>query len=147
MFMAGGIAWFACNHLSVTFTHSLTHRVFWRSDNPALIKTVHTGNYVIFRHFVPAPLNRVTQLIKRVGCSSGEVLAVDAQDDYFCNGRYLGRAKHKTLRGEPLTPFRYNGVVPPEMLFLIGDHRDSYDSRYMGFIETKDIREIAWAIY
>lgn len=147
MVLAGGVAWFVCSHLTVTLTPSLTHRVFWRSTSPAGVRAVHTGSYIIFEHVVPAPLNRLVRVVKRVGCSSGETLTADANDDYYCNGQYLGRAKRRTLLGEPLTPFRYNGVVPDGMLFVVGDHRDSYDSRYIGFVQHEMVEEIAWALF
>ena len=147
MVLAAVVAWYAGDHLKITPTRSLTHRVFWASASRASINHVRKGSFVIFKTYSPAPLNRVAREIKRVGCTPGEVLTVDAHDNYYCSGEYLGRAKRNTLLGEPLAPFRFAGKVPEGMLFVIGDHRDSYDSRYYGFVAHERILEVAWALF
>lgn len=136
---------YVCHHIRVPPTHSLSKRVFWsvEADRSSAIKT---GLYVIFNQFVPKPYSREITFIKRAGCTSGDTLKVES-DYYYCNGHYLGHAKRKSLAGEPIAPFVFNGVVPDKMIFAIGDHPDSYDSRYVGFVSRDRIRGVAWALF
>jgi len=149
----------------VTLTKSLSKRAFWyvQDDHRRAIKT---GEYVVFNHFVPRPAHSKDTFIersvfsmftskdpmmkltfiKRVGCSAGETLTVDG-DYYYCNGTYLGRAKHRSRAGEKVEPFHFSGAVPAGMIFAIGDHPDSFDSRYYGFIPRDQILEVAWPLY
>jgi len=144
--LAAGIAWMASERVLITTTPSLSNRVFWRSLDRAKIASVKRGDFIIFDHLLPEPKHEIRSVIKRVGCGPGDNLAVK-DDYYFCNDQYIGLAKHKTILGNPLTPFVYNGVIPQGVVFAVGDHRDSYDSRYWGFQEIKGIQARAWAIY
>lgn len=138
-------ALYTYQHLKITPTNSLSKRVFW--SNPVDgARAVKTGEYVIFDQYVPKPYFRMVSFIKRAGCAAGDVLKVD-QDDYYCNGQYLGHAKRKSLKGEPMIPFVFNGIVPKDMIFAVGDHPDSYDSRYVGFISRERIKRVAWALF
>lgn len=139
------VAYYITQHLRVPLTHSLSKRVFWAIGYDPN-GNVRTGRYIIFDQFVPAPHSRVVRFIKRAGCTSGETLKVE-KDYYFCNGEYIGHAKRKSLKGDPLTPFVFNGTVPEGVVFAIGDHPDSYDSRYVGFISHHRVQEVAWALF
>ena len=55
-------------------------------------------------------------------------------------------AKEISLQGKKLTAFKYAGTVPEGKMFLTGSHKDSYDSRYFGFIDGKDILYVAYPI-
>lgn len=140
------VTWYICLHVKVTLTNSLTKRVFWSRLDIHKEKPIRSGQYVIFDQFVPKPTAKVFTFIKRVGCSAGETLKVE-NDYYYCGGNYLGMAKRKTLSNAALTPFVFNGKVPEGMLFAVGDHPDSYDSRYIGLISRDRIKEVAWALY
>jgi len=37
----------------------------------------------------------------------------------------------------------FNGKVPEGTLFVSGQHRDSFDSRYWGFLDRKKVEAIA----
>jgi signal peptidase I/conjugal transfer pilin signal peptidase TrbI len=133
--------------LSVTLTPSLDHRVFWLDRSP---ERVSKGDYVLFRHReLPAGMGVKTpeDVLKIVGCDEGDVLSVDSDRLFFCNGDYLVRAKEVSLKGEPLRHFVFNGTIPRGYVFVMGQHRDSYDSRYFGFIEKKSIRARAYPIF
>lgn len=144
--VAGLASWLLASHLLITTTPSLSERVFWKTSDRAKIESVQRGDFVIFDQFLPEPKQEVRSLIKRVACGPGDTLTVTG-DSYFCNGQYLGLAKHKTRMGSPLTPFVFNGVIPPGNLFAMGDHKDSYDSRYWGFKEISKINARAWAFF
>ena len=42
-------------------------------------------------------------------------------------------------QGRPLPRFTDNGPVPAGQLFLVGTHPRSYDSRYFGFVDAREI--------
>jgi type IV secretory pathway protease TraF len=52
-------------------------------------------------------------------------------------------AKVITLKGATLPMFVFNGKVPDGMLFVSGQHKDSFDSRYWGFLEQRRVEAIA----
>ena len=127
--------------ITVATSASLDHRVFLLRPVPAQIET---NDYLVFRH---RDLNQVRpglganreRMIKRVGCRPGEWLQVDAEYRFSCNGRPLGQALATDSQGRPLPRFTYNGPVPAGQLFLVGTHPRSYDSRYFGFVDAREI--------
>jgi len=127
--------------LTVATSGSLDHRVFLLRPVPAQIET---DDYLVFRH---RDLAQVRQglganrewMIKRVGCRPGERLQVDAQHRFTCDGRPLGSALATDSQGRPLPRFTHNGPVPAGQLFLVGTHPRSYDSRYFGFVDAREI--------
>ena len=84
---------------------------------------------------------------KKVGCVSGDSLSVKWKKHYYCNGTYLGYAKDKSIKGNPVENFIHNGIIPEGMLFVIGDHPDSYDSKYFGFLRKENVKAIAYPIF
>ena len=127
--------------ITVATSGSLDHRVFLLRPVPARIET---GDYLVFRH---RDLTRVRQglganrerMIKRVGCRPGEWLHVDAEYRFSCNGLPLGQALATDSQGQPLPRFTHNGPVQTGQLFLVGTHHRSYDSRYFGFVDAREI--------
>jgi conjugal transfer pilin signal peptidase TrbI len=132
------------SRFTVNLTQSLGATLFLLKRSP---DTVGKGDHVVFslketdRH-VPGG-----RLIKQVTCDEGETLTV-REKDYWCNGNeYLGRAKDLSLKGERLDQFVYNGVVPRGFCFVSGHHNDSYDSRYWGFLNKKDVSALAYPVF
>ncbi len=139
-------AWLA-SHVNVTLTPSNSSRVFWELQKPASGDTLK-GQYVLFDEpknpYITDP--KTLNTTKRVMCEGGDILAV--KDNWFyCNGQFLGVGKHYTLKGEPVKLFIYNGTIPKDHLFVMGTHRDSFDSRYFGFINTADIKAIEYPLF
>ncbi|MBI1823812.1 MAG: signal peptidase I [Nitrospirae bacterium] len=129
---------------SYSSTRSLNYRLFFldRAVNDAQLLN---GAYIVFKlrsHYVP---NREVLAVKRIRCSPGDSLKV-RQKDFFCNEQFLGKAKGLTLRGEKTVVFQYDGIIPAGQFFIMGTHPDSLDSRYVGFINEKDITAIAYPI-
>ena len=127
--------------ITVATSASLDHRVFLLRPVPAQIET---NDYLVFRHHDLAQVRQGLnanreRMIKRVGCRPGEWLRVDAEHRFTCNGRPLGQAHATDSQGRPLPQFTHNGPVPAGQLFLVGTHPRSYDSRYFGFVDTRDI--------
>ena len=130
--------------ISVTLSPSLKHRIFLL-NSPHQNK-LETGSYVMFMLSAPHFKNGKPQrVIKEVGCSAGEEL-INKENSFYCNGDFLGMAKEISLQGKKLTAFKYAGTVPEGKMFLTGSHKDSYDSRYFGFIDGKDILYVAYPI-
>jgi len=125
----------------VSTSHSLQHRVFFLV--PVHIKKIKPSDYLVFSHenttFVNRGLNPENdRLIKRVGCSPGQVLTRDI-DLFSCNKKVLGKALDKDSQGRVLPQFEFSGLVPESNFFMIGSDPRSFDSRYFGFVHADDI--------
>lgn len=133
--------------ISVTLTPSLKHRVYWLIRNP---DKVVRGDYVLFRHKELSDrmgIKKSEDVMKILGCNEGDLLTVDAEKKFYCNGEYLVRAKDISLKGEPLLHFVFNGTIPKGVMFVMGQHKDSYDSRYFGFVDKSRIMAKAYPIF
>ena len=127
--------------ITVATSASLDHRVFLLRPVPAQIET---DDYLVFRHRDLAQVRQGLganreRMIKRVGCRPGEWLQRDADHRFTCDGRPLGQALATDSQGRPLPRFTHNGPVPTGQLFLVGTHPRSYDSRYFGFVDAREI--------
>lgn len=147
----------AGDHISIPKMHSISAKLLWRNpmNSENMYKLKQSGAYVSFLLHPPGEQSQIVLAMKRVGCAEGDVLETKMNStgeqgigqEFFCNGSYLGRAKTHTLKGVPLHGFAFNGVVPLGKFFAIGDHKDSYDSRYIGFVDITQIREVATKIW
>ena len=129
--------------LTVNPSPSIRHKLFFLVREPARIRK---GNYVIFRPKHTDPYIDGKTLIKKVTCDEGERLTEQGKS-YFCDGVYLGRAKDFSLKRERLKNFIYEGVIPKGFCFVSGSNKDSYDSRYWGFLRKKDVEARAYPIF
>ena len=126
--------------VSVTLSDSVKDRVWWLDHN---LEQIHHGDYVLFAFPIEmyrggafpksVQVGESLRAIKRVGCDEGETV-IRQERDFYCGNEFLGRAKQKARTGEPLEPTSFAGIVPPGQVFLVGDHPDSFDSRYFGLI-------------
>src|SRR5690554_5907219 len=122
-------SWVSTN-ITVSTSNSLKKRVFWAtSDNPSL-----RGEYGKFRFSDSSYLRErgVTETFtKRVGCIAGDELVLEL-NNFFCNGVFIANQIKTGSDGKPLPAFEFNGVIPENMAFMVGDNPLSGDSRYMG---------------
>ncbi|WP_022846765.1 S26 family signal peptidase [Desulfurobacterium sp. TC5-1] len=93
------------------------------------------GDYVAFPVFKENRYYRLFTdwLLKRDVCDEGERLTVTG-GNYFCNGKFLGKAVETDREGRKVSHFVFNGTVPSGYFFAMGTHPRSYDSRYFGFV-------------
>ena len=130
--------------LTVNPSPSIRHTLFFVVRHPGRIRK---GDYVIFKVEHRDPYINGKTLIKKVTCDEGEMLTEKGKD-YFCDGKvYLGKAKDFSLRRERLQNFIYNGIIPTGFCFVSGSNKDSYDSRYWGFLRKKDVEARAYPIF
>lgn len=127
--------------ISVTSSPSLDHRVFFltRARPP-----YELGSYLLFRKKTDHAISDL--LLKKLGCGPGDRLTV-SNDAYFCNKRFLGRALEQDSMGRRLPHFIFNGTIPADNLFMIGEHERSYDSRYFGFIDAESVLKTAHPLW
>jgi len=138
------------NYFAVTTTPSLNKRIFFIIKSKQIEK-LKTGDYVMFSLLkskpesdLPPKLVRMIKddgedsEIKKIGCAAGEELK-NIGNEFYCKNKLIAKAKEYSLGGERLKKFEFSGQIPEGDIFLVGDHVDSYDSRYFGFIKAKDI--------
>ena len=125
----------------VSTSPSLDNRIFFLTKTKAAIKN---GDYLVFKHrdtsFVRKGIDQDNdRLLKKVGCSSGEMLLVNTKKTFFCGSRKLGTALEVDSKGRSLPFFEFTGVVPENSYFMVGTNPRSFDSRYFGFIHADEI--------
>ena len=131
------------SHFMVALSPSVKYRIFYYKRNFQQ-SDLQAGTYVVFDMYTNIHENCLPcQVVKKIGCTEGNNLHVNKNNFYYCNDEYLGTIKHFTKTGVPLYPFYFNGPVPQGKLFVIGDHKDSYDSKYVGFINKSDVKAVA----
>ena len=113
-----------------------------------LVGDVHHGDLVVFT----SPVDPRQTFIKRaVGLPGDRIRIVDKQ--VFRNGELLveAYASHVTTyldKRRDTFPAQGEAIVPPGMLFLLGDNRDnSFDSRYWGFVPQSSVTARPWLVY
>ena len=130
-------------NILISHTDSVGHRLFYYKGHVDP-KKLKEGDYAVFSIDTSyIPNCHPCQVIKRISCVEGEHLYCNAAGAYYCGNRFLGLAKTKSKKGDPVQPFVFNGVVPINKIFATGGHKDSYDSRYFGFVERSKITGLA----
>jgi signal peptidase I/conjugal transfer pilin signal peptidase TrbI len=132
------------SRFTVNPTPSLGTKLFFLKRSP---DTVSKGDYVVFKMKETDRHAPGKQLVKQVTCDEGDRLTIK-ENEYWCNGKdSLGKAKDMGLKGERLDPFVYNGIIPKGVCFVSGHHKDSYDSRYWGFLSKKEVNALAYPLF
>jgi len=128
------------SNLAVSYGNSIDKKLFWKVNS----EKIERGDYVLVQTDREDIFAKGHIIAKIIGCSEREVLEIEG-DEYYCNGDYLGRAKHQSRTGITVKPFNPCGTVyclykiPENQYFIIGTHRDSYDSRYFGPVRKDKI--------
>jgi signal peptidase I len=135
--------------------HLLVNKFVYGVKIPFLRKTLipvdnpERGDIVVFIY----PVDRSKDFIKRVVGVAGDTLAIKNKRIYI-NGSPSndGHGVHTDSLIFPgsLQPRDNFGpvTVPPGHIFVMGDNRDeSYDSRFWGFVDLRDVLGKAFIIY
>ena len=86
--------------------------------------------------------------IKRVICMEGQRLSVDLKKrEFYCDGVLIGKGRDKFLNGDRASLFVYNGKIPKGYVFVEGDTKYSFDSRYWGFVKKEEITGIVIPLF
>ncbi len=138
---------YAFRHINVTDSPSLNTRVFFLSFDAERAR-ITKGSYIV----CPLPETKyfsfsdTIMVTKRVECAGGQRLDTEGRD-FYCDGLYIGTGKEHALNGMKAEIFVFNGRIPEGAFFVMGDHPDSFDSRYFGFIRRKDVEAIAYPLF
>jgi signal peptidase I len=110
-------------------------------------RPLHRGDIVVFR----SPVDQQVDLIKRVIAVAGDTVEIrnkrllingEAVPDPYAN--FTDPRVHEATPRDNFGPV----TVPPGKFFVMGDNRDqSYDSRYWGFADERDVKGQATFVY
>lgn len=113
------------------------------------IKSPERGDVVVFRF----PKDRSIDYIKRVVGTPGDTVEIKDKK-VFINGKPMTEShahfSSSAVLNANASPRDNFGpiVVPEQRIFVMGDNRDnSYDSRFWGFVDQKDILGKAFILY
>jgi len=135
--------------------HILVNKFIYGVKIPFVRKTMipvdspRQGDIVVFIY----PEDRSKDFIKRVIGVGGDTVEIKNKQ-IFINGKPYkdsvgGYTDDRVYPGSMQPRDNFGPVkVPPESLFVMGDNRDqSYDSRFWGFVDLKDVTGKAFIIY
>ena len=131
---------------AVTLTPSTDHRIFFLKKGPSQ-EELEKGSYVMFdirSEYIDRGASH--GVIKRIACAEGEQL-FSVSDTFYCDGKPVAVAKSRSLAGVKLPRFNFGGKVPAGMIFVAGEHRDSFDSRYFGFLRKEEVKALAYPLF
>ena len=140
--IAGALAAMVPRHFSVSKTASVNYRVFFLN---IYADKFPRDQYIVFRLPSDCKYYPDKVLVKRVVAVPGDVMTMDGES-FFLNGKYLTKGKGFTLKGEPLPAKRLEGEIPAGKVFVLGEKKDSYDSRYFGLVDKSQIMGTAYGI-
>jgi len=135
--------------------HLLVNKFTYGVKMPLTRKTlipVHDpqrGDIVVFKF----PVDRTKDFIKRVVGIAGDTIEIKDKKIYLNGSLYTdghGVYTDSTILPAAIQPRDNFGpvTVPTGYIFVMGDNRDqSYDSRFWGFVDLKDVLGKAFIIY
>ena len=115
-------------HLALNRSHSLPFKLFVIERGQ---KEIKVGDYVAFEPKPSAVGGYRLTFIKEVVCGPGQTLTRENRT-FYCDGKELTTAKERALNGNPLEATQPQ-VLGEDQYFVLGTHKDSYDSRYEAF--------------
>lgn len=112
-------------------------------------KKISRGDVVVFRF----PKDRSVDYIKRVIGTPGDTVEIKNKQ-VFINGKPMddphAHISSSAILDKKVSPRDNFGpiLVPEDRIFVMGDNRDnSYDSRFWGFVDQKDVLGKAFILY
>lgn len=124
------------SHLSVILSPSIPYKLTFISGG-----TVRLYDYAQYHLRHPLLGDKTNNITKQVACIHPQHLETRGRE-LFCAGVPLGEAKTHTLDGRPMPLFNFNGDIPEGKAYLRGQGKDSFDSRYWGLVDIKDLTRV-----
>ena len=125
------------HNLVIVTTPSIEPKILW-----TLSGSPNKGEFGLFEIANPLIADGSThRLTKMVGCSPGELLHTK-YPHFFCEGKLIATAKTHSPDGRELPKFIFNGPIPLGKVFMLGQHENSFDSRYLGFIDLNSTTKL-----
>jgi conjugal transfer pilin signal peptidase TrbI len=116
-------------------------------------KRVERGGYLMFEASKMEPFYKNgTHALKRIDGVEGDHVQV-TKDGAFVNGKFEGPMTHVEpdgrlwRMGKRIEDYKRDEFVPKGKVWVAGSHVRSYDSRYWGYVEAKEILGRAHPIY
>ena len=140
--------------LVIGYGDSVKYTLFWKVSKDEF----SYDDYVVLKMPKEDPFAKGMNIVKRVGCKEGDELLIEGKA-YYClrkgEGKaiFLGEAKERTRTGVKVNQFNpcsdnpCRVRVPSGHIFVIGDHKDSYDSRYFGWVPYERVIVVAKPIF
>jgi signal peptidase I len=137
LFTTGIVGIFYVFGLTVNLTNSMPLGIYQFSHEN---NTIAKNDLVVFH----IPL-KSEQLLKKVVAVENDHITV-TQDGVFLNGAFVANSKifHFDSKGHPLTPKLLDKTLAKGEIFAMGEHIQSYDSRYFGtvYMQENNIRKV-----
>ncbi len=133
---------------SVNFKFGLVKQNFSLED-------IKVGTYVSFFYDYTKDPSRIKLdvaqgklFVKRVICVGGQNLYVDKDSrSFYCDGIFIGKARKRFLNGDEAPIFLFDGKIPEGYVFVEGDTKFSFDSRYWGFVKIDEVLGIVIPLF
>jgi len=106
--------------------------------------TNSSGKYLVFLYEGEEyhQYKKGKKFIKKIACYPGQKLTFTDNNttyDYYCDNKFIAKAKKKDSSNLKLPHFAFTGVIPKQQYFMVGTHEKSFDSRYWGFVNQNKI--------
>lgn len=127
-------------YLGLNFTPSLHEKVFLISKNSDL-SNLHNNDLIGFKYQGPeyAIYKKGDYFIKYIVCKEGDFLEISDMKSTCNNEPLYGVALKKDSLGNKLPQFHFKGIIPKDKFYVWTPYVKSFDSRYWGFVDKKDI--------
>ncbi len=124
-------------HMTLQPTPSMQHSLYLISNSKPV-----KGDRVNFDFNHPLVMeNKKVKFLKKLSCVEGDTLAI-GNDMFFCNDILIGVGAPIKIKGNTVDTFKYEGVIPKGKAFVLGESGNSFDSRYWGFVEYKQLTRL-----
>jgi conjugal transfer pilin signal peptidase TrbI len=135
VFIIGALFVFLTRRINWVVTPSIDATLLRFTDEP-----FKAGDYVTFslKHPLANHGNGIA-VTKKLVCLPGDTLKIVRGVDFFCNGRFIGKAYTYSADIKKALPvFTFQGIIPDNKGFVTGNHPKSFDSRNWGFITLSE---------